>query len=181
VAANRVVLVAGETGCGKTTQLPQYLVEDAWAAGRSVRVVCTQPRRISAITVAERVAAERGEPLGENVGYTIRLETRSAGAPPLAWPSLGRNVLLQESCAWLPNGDQGPYCAWQIGATPCFLFQSRSDLQVGEKGLADFVVLLQPRCTALCLCICPRQGRGGLGLDWVLWRQCGAGAARTAR
>jgi len=77
VARSQVVLVAGETGCGKTTQVPQYLLEDAWAAGRGVRVVCTQPRRISAISVAERVAAERGNAgVGQDVGYAIRLESK---------------------------------------------------------------------------------------------------------
>lgn len=46
------------------------------AAGRGCRIMCTQPRRISAISIAERVAAERGERCGDNVGYTIRLESR---------------------------------------------------------------------------------------------------------
>ena len=61
---NRVVLVAGATGCGKTTQVPQYVLEDAWSRGERCRIVCTQPRRISAMTVAERIASERGEKLG---------------------------------------------------------------------------------------------------------------------
>ena len=43
--------------------------------------MCTQPRRISAITIAERVAAERGERIGDNVGYSIRLESRQANRP----------------------------------------------------------------------------------------------------
>ena len=45
--------------------------------GKGCKVLCTQPRRISAITIAERVAAERGEKCGDNVGYSIRLESRS--------------------------------------------------------------------------------------------------------
>ena len=47
-------------------------------AGRGCRVVCTQPRRLSAVSVAERVAAERGERIGGNIGYTIRLDTKCA-------------------------------------------------------------------------------------------------------
>lgn len=51
-------MISGETGCGKTTQVPQFLLDDAIRAGRGaeVNIVCTQPRRISAIGVAERVA-----------------------------------------------------------------------------------------------------------------------------
>ena len=67
----QVVVVSGETGCGKTTQLPQYILEseiDA-ARGATCSIVCTQPRRISAIAVSERVAAERGEKIGESVSY----------------------------------------------------------------------------------------------------------------
>lgn len=76
IARNQVVVVSGETGCGKTTQLPQYILEseiDA-ACGATCSIICTQPRRISAMSVSERVAAERGEKLGESVGYKVRLE-----------------------------------------------------------------------------------------------------------
>ncbi|KAK8916437.1 putative pre-mRNA-splicing factor ATP-dependent RNA helicase [Platanthera zijinensis] len=76
ISLNQVVVISGETGCGKTTQLPQYVLEseiDA-ARGATCSIICTQPRRISAMTVAERVAAERGEKLGESVGYKVRLE-----------------------------------------------------------------------------------------------------------
>uniref|UniRef100_A0A2P2LSR0 RNA helicase n=1 Tax=Rhizophora mucronata TaxID=61149 RepID=A0A2P2LSR0_RHIMU len=76
IAQNQVVVVSGETGCGKTTQLPQYVLESEIEAARgaSCSIICTQPRRISAISVSERVAAERGENLGESVGYKVRLE-----------------------------------------------------------------------------------------------------------
>jgi len=74
---NQVVLIQGETGCGKTTQVPQYLLEMAMQIKsehrRAVRIVVTQPRRIAAITVAKRVADELGEVVGEGVvGYKIR-------------------------------------------------------------------------------------------------------------
>lgn len=73
-------LIQGETGCGKTTQVPQYILEAALQAQasrsehrRPVRIVVTQPRRIAAITVAKRVAEELGEKVGEGVvGYKIR-------------------------------------------------------------------------------------------------------------
>ncbi|KAL9142568.1 hypothetical protein ABFS82_14G178300 [Erythranthe guttata] len=76
IARNQVVVISGETGCGKTTQLPQYILESEIESGRGAfcNIICTQPRRISAMSVAERVSAERGEPLGESIGYKVRLE-----------------------------------------------------------------------------------------------------------
>lgn len=76
IARNQVIVISGETGCGKTTQLPQYILESEIESGRGAfcSIICTQPRRISAMAVAERVSAERGEPLGETVGYKVRLE-----------------------------------------------------------------------------------------------------------
>ncbi|KAG6845049.1 hypothetical protein H0H87_001386 [Tephrocybe sp. NHM501043] len=68
-----VIIVVGQTGCGKTTQLPQYLYEAGWAADGNV-IACTQPRRVAATSVATRVASEVGTVLGEEVGYTIRFE-----------------------------------------------------------------------------------------------------------
>lgn len=79
IAANQVVLLSGETGCGKTTQVAQFILDAEIAAGRGsvCRIVNTQPRRISAISVAQRVADERDEPCGgqdSSCGYQIRLE-----------------------------------------------------------------------------------------------------------
>ncbi|XP_047426501.1 3'-5' RNA helicase YTHDC2 isoform X2 [Mugil cephalus] len=76
IRENRVVLVVGETGSGKTTQIPQFLLDDCSKNGEPCRIFCTQPRRLAAIAVAERVAAERGESVGQTVGYHIRLESR---------------------------------------------------------------------------------------------------------
>lgn len=74
--ANQVVLITGETGCGKTTQVAQFILDDyiERKKGSVCKIICTQPRRISAISVAERVAEERNERLGVSVGYHIRLE-----------------------------------------------------------------------------------------------------------
>ncbi|KAK2819379.1 hypothetical protein Q5P01_024940 [Channa striata] len=76
IRENRVVLVVGETGSGKTTQIPQFLLDECSRNGEPCRIFCTQPRRLAAIAVAERVAAERGESVGQTVGYHIRLESR---------------------------------------------------------------------------------------------------------
>ena len=94
VEHSQVVLVAGATGCGKTTQVPQYLIDDAWARGKGAAIMCTQPRRISAVTVSERVANERGEQIGAgSVGYQIRLETKSSAECALMFCTNG--VLLR--------------------------------------------------------------------------------------
>ena len=57
-------------------QVPQFILEDANTRSTPCRLVCTQPRRISALSVSERVATERGERLGQTVGYQIRLDNR---------------------------------------------------------------------------------------------------------
>ncbi len=74
VKENQVVVVSGETGCGKSTQVPQFMLDDP-EIGPGLKMAVTQPRRISAIAVAERVAAERLEDCGKTVGYNIRLES----------------------------------------------------------------------------------------------------------
>ena len=71
-------------GCGKTTQVAQFILDDQIFKGNGsiTNILCTQPRRISAVSVAERVAAERGERLGESVGFHIRLERYFVGMSP---------------------------------------------------------------------------------------------------
>uniref|UniRef100_H3BE94 RNA helicase n=1 Tax=Latimeria chalumnae TaxID=7897 RepID=H3BE94_LATCH len=74
---NPVIIIRGATGCGKTTQVPQYILDEYIHSGRAsdCNIVVTQPRRISAVSVAERVASERGEDLGKSCGYSVRFES----------------------------------------------------------------------------------------------------------
>lgn len=67
------VVLVGETGCGKSTQIPQYLYESGWCADGKI-VGITEPRRVAATTLASRVADEKGTPLGGLVGYSIRFD-----------------------------------------------------------------------------------------------------------
>mgnify|MGYP002394698794 CR=1 FL=1 len=69
---NQMLVVVGETGSGKTTQMPQYLAEAGYTSRG--KVACTQPRRVAAMSVAKRVAEEYGCRLGQEVGYSIRFE-----------------------------------------------------------------------------------------------------------
>lgn len=88
----RVVCINGATGCGKSTQVPQYLLELA-VDGREASVVVTQPRRMAAITLAQRVAQERGEAVGQTVGYAIGGESVSTPQTRLKFVTTG--YLLQ--------------------------------------------------------------------------------------
>ena len=81
---NQIIVVSGGTGTGKSTQIPQYILDDAISKGKGsdCRVLVTQPRRIAATSVAQRVAVERGEKIGRtkecSVGYKIRLASKPA-------------------------------------------------------------------------------------------------------
>ncbi|XP_011496994.1 PREDICTED: putative ATP-dependent RNA helicase DHX57 isoform X1 [Ceratosolen solmsi marchali] len=94
---NQVTIVSGETGCGKSTQIPQFIFDDwiinATKEHEHIEIICTQPRRISAIGVAERVAAERNECVGDTVGYQIRLESKVSDNTRLIFCTTG--ILLQ--------------------------------------------------------------------------------------
>ncbi|KAG4204569.1 hypothetical protein ERO13_A04G054700v2 [Gossypium hirsutum] len=96
VAQNQVLVVSGETGCGKTTQLPQFILEEEISSlrGANCNIICTQPRRISAISVAARISSERGENVGETVGYQIRLESKRSSQTRLLFCTTG--VLLRQ-------------------------------------------------------------------------------------
>jgi ATP-dependent helicase HrpA len=95
IKMNQVVVITGETGSGKTTQIPKMCLE----AGRGIRgmIGCTQPRRVAAITVARRIAEEMGEGLGFSVGYKIRFDNRTGRNSSIKIMTDG--VLLMETQA----------------------------------------------------------------------------------
>lgn len=71
------MIVVGSTGCGKSTQIPQYLYESGWC-NETFQVCCTQPRRVAATSVAERVAVEMGCRIGDEVAYSIRFDDNTS-------------------------------------------------------------------------------------------------------
>jgi ATP-dependent RNA helicase DHX8/PRP22 len=95
VAGYQLLIVVGDTGSGKTTQLTQYLAEEGYANNGVIG--CTQPRRVAAMSVAQRVSDEVGCRLGEEVGYTIRFEDKTSSNTKIKYMTDGimqREILL---------------------------------------------------------------------------------------
>lgn len=95
VSSYQLLIVVGDTGSGKTTQLTQFLAEEGYAEGGMIG--CTQPRRVAAMSVAQRVSEEVGCRLGEEVGYTIRFEDKSSPSTKIKYMTDGimqREILL---------------------------------------------------------------------------------------
>lgn len=90
---NSIVIVVGETGSGKTTQLTQYLYQEGYANYGCI--ACTQPRRVAAMSVAQRVAQEMNVQLGKEVGYSIRFEDNTSKETVIKYMTDG--ILLRES------------------------------------------------------------------------------------
>ena len=98
---HQVLIVVGDTGSGKTTQMTQYLAEDGYAD--KGRIGCTQPRRVAAMSVAKRVAEEVGCRLGQEVGYTIRFEDCTSPETRIKYMTDG---MLQRECLMDPDVSQ---------------------------------------------------------------------------
>ncbi|GAA5849607.1 hypothetical protein JCM9279_007287 [Rhodotorula babjevae] len=100
-ANNQVLVVVGDTGSGKTTQMTQYLAEAGYAD--RLKIGCTQPRRVAAMSVAKRVAEEVGCRLGTDVGYTIRFEDCTSPETKIKYMTDG---MLQRECLVDPDMSQ---------------------------------------------------------------------------
>jgi pre-mRNA-splicing factor ATP-dependent RNA helicase DHX16 len=108
ISEYQVLIIVGETGSGKTTQIPQYLHEAGYTKD-GMKVGCTQPRRVAAMSVAARVADEMGVKVGNEVGYSIRFEDATSDKTILKYMTDG--MLLRE---FLTEPDLGAYSALMI-------------------------------------------------------------------
>nr|CAB3237847.1 putative pre-mRNA-splicing factor ATP-dependent RNA helicase DHX16 [Phallusia mammillata] len=93
IEEHQVIIIEGETGSGKTTQIPQYLYESGYCKGE-FKVGCTQPRRVAAMSVASRVAEELGVKVGAESGYSIRFEDCTSERTKIKYMTDG--MLLRE-------------------------------------------------------------------------------------
>ena len=108
VEDHQILIIVGETGSGKTTQIPQYLHEAGYTKD-GMKIGCTQPRRVAAMSVASRVAEEMGVKVGNEVGYAIRFEDSTSDKTVLKYMTDG--MLLREL---LTEPDLGAYSALMI-------------------------------------------------------------------
>lgn len=93
--STQILVFVGETGSGKTTQIPQFILYDELPHLTNHQVACTQPRRVAAMSVAKRVADELDVKLGEEVGYSIRFEDVTGPKTILKYMTDG--MLLREA------------------------------------------------------------------------------------
>lgn len=107
IEEHQILIIVGETGSGKTTQIPQYLFEAGY--GNHGKIGCTQPRRVAAMSVAARVAQEMGVKLGNEVGYSIRFEDCTSDKTLVKYMTDG--MLLRE---FLSEPDLGSYSAMMV-------------------------------------------------------------------
>ncbi|CAG9789289.1 unnamed protein product [Diatraea saccharalis] len=92
-----VVIIEGPTGCGKTTQVPQWILDSCYQNRKPCKIIVTQPRRIAAISIAKRVAQERGWDVGGLVGYQVGLDNKTSSDTRIHYVTTG--VLLQKLVA----------------------------------------------------------------------------------
>ncbi|GJN66377.1 DEAH-box ATP-dependent RNA helicase prp22 [Purpureocillium lilacinum] len=136
VRENQILIVVGETGSGKTTQLTQYLAEAGFANDGIIG--CTQPRRVAAMSVAKRVAEEVGCKLGEDVGYLIRFEDCTSPSTKIKYMTDGmlqREILMDPdmkrySCIMLDEAHERTIATDVLFALLKKALKHRPDLKV---------------------------------------------------
>ena len=105
INSNKVTIVTGETGSGKSTQIVQFILDYLNSTGDfESSIICTQPRRISTIGLAERISEERNDDLGKETGYIIRGENKTSNGTRISFVTTG--VLLRMLQSLMTSSDQ---------------------------------------------------------------------------
>ncbi|KAL6453004.1 hypothetical protein SBY92_000349 [Candida maltosa Xu316] len=100
ITSNRVTLITGETGSGKSTQVVQFIMDDLYAKGDfSTKIICTQPRRLSAVSLADRISKERVDQVGGETGYIIRGENKTGKNTRITFATTGVLLRMLQSSA----------------------------------------------------------------------------------
>lgn len=146
VQNNQVVLITGETGSGKSTQVAQFLIDSLIEAGKGnkLNIICSQPRRISAMGLAQRVADERDSPVGQDVGYVIRGESKTTNQTLLRFVTTGVLLRMIQSASVVSSDNDS------LQGVP---LQSISHVivdEVHERSLdSDFLLILLKRIASV--------------------------------
>ncbi|RCK64517.1 hypothetical protein Cantr_00371 [Candida viswanathii] len=103
INSNQVTLITGETGSGKSTQVVQFIMDELYAKGDfKTKIICTQPRRLSAVSLADRISKERTDKMGQETGYIIRGENKTSKNTRITFVTTG--VLLRMLQSSKTNG-----------------------------------------------------------------------------
>jgi pre-mRNA-splicing factor ATP-dependent RNA helicase DHX15/PRP43 len=132
----QVMVISSDTGVGKSTQIPQFVLFDEWDSAKLV--ACTQPRRLAASSVARRVADELDVPLGEQVGYSVRFDDQTSALTRLKYMTDGLLLqhakrdrdLLQYSCIIIDEAHERTLATDQLLFLLKQLLLRRKDLKV---------------------------------------------------
>ena len=102
INSGQVTLITGETGSGKSTQVVQFIMDDLYSKGDfTTKIICTQPRRLSAVSLADRISKERVDEVESETGYIIRGENKTSSNTRITFATTGVLLrMLQSSKKW---------------------------------------------------------------------------------
>ncbi|KAI9579934.1 hypothetical protein GQX74_000722 [Glossina fuscipes] len=192
IRENPVIVLEGDTGCGKTTQVPQYILDDAYRRREYCKIVCTQPRRIAAISISGRVSSERKWPQGSVVGYQVGLHANVTEDTRLLFCTTGvllQKLIREKSMTHFTHiilDEFSNYFKFHGRPAPIIRGDSRRLFEVREFYLCDLdpinpTVLIIDFCLAKSLFTDPTSNFTSLQLHWASHANCRQRAGRAGR
>lgn len=138
VESNQISIICGGTGCGKSSQVPQILLEKFGGP-----ILCTQPRRLAVVSVATRVASERKSPIGSEIGYAIGQRRVAKSSTSILFCTMG--ILLEDLRSNGPSAIEGSSV---IILDECHERSAENDLVL--VSLLNFLIFLKVKLMFLC-------------------------------